>query len=222
MEWRHRARRSGGPRPSPGVETDASGERWRVAYDGERTLAEGLVVTSRTVRKADIAIMFRCFAETRDLIGRPVHVRDLSDSIIAIGQGSGGWNPLDKVLSVGSVTRSDGGGLIQPALFAQTPRARACASTPSIFGLRSSIRSQHTPLLPPSPLPPSPASSFPRSLSTPPHQNTHTHTSSALLSPHPRHGQCRVINTAVTESQTRTLTPHNCAGAHTQKQTKKN
>ena len=39
-----------GLRPVAGVETDAGGERLRVAYGGERTLAEGLVVTSRTAR----------------------------------------------------------------------------------------------------------------------------------------------------------------------------
>ena len=39
-----------GLRPLAGVETDAGGGRWWVTYDGERTLAEGLVVTSRTVR----------------------------------------------------------------------------------------------------------------------------------------------------------------------------
>ena len=42
-----------GLRPVAGVETDGDGRRWRVTYDGERTLAEGLVATSRTVRPAD-------------------------------------------------------------------------------------------------------------------------------------------------------------------------
>ena len=40
-----------GLRPVAGVETDVSGGRWWVEYDGERTLAEALVVTSRTVRR---------------------------------------------------------------------------------------------------------------------------------------------------------------------------
>ena len=44
-----------GLRPVAGVESDAGGGRWRVAYDGERTLAEELVVTSRTVRPTENA-----------------------------------------------------------------------------------------------------------------------------------------------------------------------
>ena len=38
-----------GLRPVAGVETDEEGRRWHVTYDGERTLAEGLVVASRLV-----------------------------------------------------------------------------------------------------------------------------------------------------------------------------
>ena len=52
--WEGGARVEGrlrGLRPVAGVETDAGGGRWRVEYDGERTLAEGLAVTSRTVRE---------------------------------------------------------------------------------------------------------------------------------------------------------------------------
>ena len=54
---RRRGRKGRGASPPPvaGVETDSGGGRWRVAYDGERTLAEGLAVTSRTVRPVDAA-----------------------------------------------------------------------------------------------------------------------------------------------------------------------
>ena len=41
-----------GLRPVAGVETDSGGGRWRVTYDGVHTLAKGLVVTSRMVRRA--------------------------------------------------------------------------------------------------------------------------------------------------------------------------
>ncbi len=44
----------GGCGPWRGVEADAGWGRWRVTYDGERTLAEGLMVTSRTVRLPNV------------------------------------------------------------------------------------------------------------------------------------------------------------------------
>ena len=46
-----------GLRPVAGVETDGDGRRWRLTYDGERTLAERLLVTSRTVRTVRTGII---------------------------------------------------------------------------------------------------------------------------------------------------------------------
>ena len=51
--WEGGARVEGllrGLRPVAGLETDVGGGRWWLTYDGERTLAEELVVKSRTVR----------------------------------------------------------------------------------------------------------------------------------------------------------------------------
>ena len=81
--WERGARVEGrlrGLRPVAGVETDAGGARWDVAYCGERTLAEPLVVKWRTVKPA---------AEAAGSLGRRSRGRGSEERREQMGWG--GW-----------------------------------------------------------------------------------------------------------------------------------
>ena len=99
-----------GLRPVAGVETDAGGGRWRVTYDGGQTLAEGLVVTSRTVRRAVMPPSWQvCLTKPETTGDRMTRIgfRNWAGSWSGC-VGFGGWPLAHKVSAAGSVARSDG------------------------------------------------------------------------------------------------------------------